>query len=409
MTPPSDVPRDAVSHETILSADALAYLCNRLKGSTRIGFDTEFVSEDTFRPELCLVQVVGEGGPGGSILAVIDPQPIGDLNPFWRLLADGPHVTIAHAAREEINFCVQAIDRPPANLFDTQLAAAFCSPEYPAAYSSVVQRILNKRPNKGEQRTDWRRRPLTEAQIDYALEDVRYLFALHDKILGKIDRLGRREWLDAETAAFVTEVIEARTRQRWRKVSGSGGLPVRSLAIVRELWLWRQAEAERRDLPPKRILRDDLIVELAKKKTDREDKIRAIRGMLHGQLKRAIPDIAAAIRRGLEAPTDGLVGKRRKPPPPQLNLLGQFLAPAINSLCNKAEIAPALACTATDIRELISFRLGFGTESDEPPALAEGWRAELIGNLIDDLLNGKKSIRIGDPRSDRPLEFDAID
>lgn len=398
-----------MSHETILTAGGLADLCQRLEGSTRIGFDTEFVSEDTFRPELCLVQVVAEGGPAGPVLAVIDPQPIGDLTPFWRVLADGPHVSIAHAAREEINFCVHAIGRPPANLFDTQLAAAFCSPEYPAAYSSVVQRLLNKRPNKGEQRTDWRRRPLTDAQIDYALEDVRYLFALHDRIIDRVDRLGRAAWLDAETAAFVAEVVDARTRQRWRKVSGSGGLPARSLAIVRELWLWRQAEAERRDLPAKRILRDDLIVELAKKKTDREDKIRAVRGMLHGQLKRAIPEIAAAVKRGLEVSTDDLLGPRRKPPPPQLNLLGQFLAPAINSLCNQAEVATSLACTATDIRELISFRLGFDTESDEPPVLASGWRAELIGNLIDDLLSGKKAIRIGDPRSEQPLEFDPID
>lgn len=394
-----------MSHETILSAGGLADLCERLAGATRIGFDTEFVSEDTFRPELCLVQVIAEGGAGGDILAVIDPQPIGDLSPFWRLLAEGDHVTIAHAAREEINFCVHSIGKPPANLFDTQLAAAFCSPEYPAAYSSVVQRVLNKRPNKGEQRTDWRRRPLTDAQIDYALEDVRYLFPLHDKILARIDKHGRREWMETETADFVEEVIAARTRQRWRKVSGSGGLPIRSLAIIRELWLWRQAEAERRDLPPKRILRDDLMVELAKKKTDQQDKIRAIRGMLHGQLKKAIPDIAAAIRRGLDAPTDDLVGSRRKPPPPQLNLLGQFIAPAINSLCNRSEIATALACTATDIRAQISHHLGWSHPSDDPPRLSQGWRAELIGNLIDELLEGEKSIRIADPQSNEPLEI----
>lgn len=398
-----------MSHETILSDDSLADLCARLAGSKRIGFDTEFVSEDTFRPELCLVQVIAEGGSGGDVLAVIDPQPIEDMSPFWELLADGDHITIAHAAREEINFCVHAIDRPPANLFDTQLAAAFCSPEFPAAYSSVVQRVLNKRPNKGEQRTDWRRRPLTDAQIDYALEDVRYLFPLHDKIMARVEGHGRAGWLQTETEEFVEEVIAARSRQRWRKVSGSGGLPIRSLAIVRELWRWRQAEAERRDLPPRRILRDDLIVELAKKKTDRQDKIRGVRGMLHGQLKRAIPDIAQAIRRGLDAPTDDLIGQRRKPPPPQLNLLGQFLAPAITSLCNRAEIASALACTATDIRALISYRLGFDGESTELPALAKGWRAELIGNLIDDLLEGRKSIRIGDARSDKPLEFDSIE
>ncbi|MEO1495657.1 MAG: HRDC domain-containing protein [Planctomycetota bacterium] len=390
-----------MSYETVLTDADLAALCERLSGSRRIGFDTEFVSEDTFRPELCLIQVIGDDG----LPAVIDPQGIDDLTPFWRLLADGDHVTIVHAAREELNFCHQAIGENPAGLFDTQLAAGLCSAEYPAAYSSVVQRFLGKRPAKGEQRTDWRRRPLTDAQIDYALEDVRYLFALHDKIISRLEKHNRMEWLAEETSAFLFEIQESRTRQRWRKVSGIGNLPLRGLAVVREVWQWRQAEAERRDLPPRRVLRDDLIVELAKKKTAREDKIRSIRGMLHGQLKKAIPDIAAAVQRGLDAPTDDLQGARRKPPPPQLNLLGQFLAPAITSLCNRAEVAASLACTATDIRALISYRLGFAGADEEAPALAAGWRAELIGNLIDELLAGKKSIRIGDPNSPQPLEF----
>ena len=133
-----------------------------------IGIDTEFVSEDTFRPELCLVQVVTQ-----EDLAVIDPYRAGDMTAFWDDVADGNHSTIVHAAREEVNFALTACGRPPANLFDTQLAAGFCSAEYPSSYGSVVTRFLNARPAKGEQRTDWRRRPLTDEQIDYALEDVR--------------------------------------------------------------------------------------------------------------------------------------------------------------------------------------------------------------------------------------------
>ncbi len=155
-------------------------------------------------------------------------------------------------------------------------------------------------------------------------------------------------------------------------------------------------------------MRDDLIVELAKKKSADEKKISAIRGMLHGKLKQSIPDIAAAIARGLEASTDDLVGSRRRPPPPQLNLLGQFLAPAMTSICNRAEVAASLAGTATSLRDLISYRLGFSGEDSELPSLAIGWRAELIGNLIDDLLAGRKSIRIGDPNSSQPLEFEDV-
>jgi ribonuclease D len=408
LSAPSPIPPPPVDYLHITTAEQLAQLCRQLADCDRIGFDTEFVSEDTFRPELGLVQVVSPHG-----LAIIDPQPIENLNPFWEMLADGRHTTIAHAAREEINFSLTAINRPPANLFDTQLASAFCSTEYPAAYSSVVTRFLGHRPNKGEQRTDWRRRPLSEDQISYALEDVRYLFELHDVLAGKIDSLGRGEWLDEEMENFEAEVIAARTRQRWRKVSGIGGMSPRHLAIVRELWLWRQSEAESRNVPPRRILRDDLLVEIAKRKNPRPDKIRAIRGMNYRSLKNSLDDIAAAIQRGLDASTDDLASRGTGSMPSQLQLLGQFLMPALTSICRDAQMAASLTGTASELRNLIAYRLGFGnfadidddSPEDQIPALARGWRAEFIGNLIDDLLTGRKSIRIENPRSEHPLGF----
>ncbi|MEM6330438.1 MAG: ribonuclease D [Planctomycetota bacterium] len=392
-----------MSYETITNAAQLDALCQRMASADRIGFDTEFVSEDTFRPELCLVQVIV-----GEQMSVIDPQLVEDLTPFWQALADGGHTTIVHAAREEINFSLTAIGRPPANIFDTQLASAFCSTEYPASYSAVVTRFLSVNLAKGEQRTDWRRRPLSPEQIGYALEDVRHLFKLHDKIAGRIERLGRTAWLQQETREFVDEVVAARSRERWRKVSGSGSLGPRNLAIVRELWRWRQEEAERRDSPPKRVLRDDLIVELAKRRTADPDKIRALRGMQYGSLKRSIPAIAERVQRGLDASLDDLKSRGHAKPPPQLNLLGQFLGPAINSICRGESMAASLVGTATDVRDLIAYRLGYAAPDGEPPTLAGGWRADLVGNLIDDLLAGRKSIRIADPRSEHPLAIDAI-
>ncbi|MGI9457809.1 MAG: ribonuclease D [Aeoliella sp.] len=390
-----------MDYQRITTAERLASLCREIVQSDRVGFDTEFVSEDTFRPELCLVQVVTERG-----MSVVDPQKVDDMTPFWQALADGEHVTIAHAAREELNFSLTAIERVPVNLFDTQIACAFCSNEYPAAYASVVTRILDKKAEKGEQRTDWRRRPLTEAQINYALEDVRHLFPLHDKLTAKIDKLDRTSWLEEEMDSFVKEVTAARSRQRWRRVSGIGNLAPRNLAIVRELWMWRQQEAERRDAPPKRVLRDDLLVELAKRKTSKPDAIRAVRGMNYRSVKDSIGDIAACVERGLNAPLDDLKPSRSKAMPSQLNLLGQVLVPAITSVCRQANLATSLACTATDIREMIAHQLGFGkSKGEEPPALAQGWRAELIGSLIDDLLSGRKSIRIDDPRSEHPLSL----
>lgn len=401
-------PLPAVPHLSITDQPELDEFCERLRSADRIGFDTEFVSEDTFRPQLCLVQVATE-----NEMAVIDPLagPSNgdglDMTPFWRALADGDHITIAHAAREELNFSLTAIDAPPANLFDTQLAAAYCSTDYPAAYSSVVSRFLGHRLKKGEQRTDWRRRPLTDSQIDYALEDVRHLHKLHDKLTAQIERRGRGEWFAEDSTAFVAEVTAARTRERWRKVSGIGGLQAPGLAIVRELWRWRHAEAERRDLPPKRVLRDDLIIELAKRRTADTQKIRAVRGMQYGSVKKSLPAIAEAVQRGLDADLSELKQGGRRPSPPQLNLLGQFLTPAISSVCQGADIAASLVGTATDIRELIAYRLGYPV-GDETPSLAVGWRAEFIGRLIEDLLEGRKGLRIANPKGGDPIVIEDL-
>jgi ribonuclease D len=393
-----------VSHETITSAGQLADFCGRLARADRIGIDTEFVSEDTFRPELCLVQVATK-----DELVVIDPYRAGDLAPFWRTLADGGHSTIVHAAREEVNFGLTACGRIPANVFDTQLAAGFCSAEYPSSYGSVVTKFLSARPNKGEQRTDWRRRPLTDEQIDYALEDVRYLLPLYDALGRKLKKLNRLEWLGEETERFLADLQDARDKPRWRRVSGLGSLSSRSLAVVRELWLWRRQEAERRDIPPRRVFRDDLMVEVAKRKSDTVEKIRAIRGMHQGFKQDTLTQIAACVRRGLDAPLGDIERESQEPMPSQLNLLGQFLSPALSSICRNANVAMSLAGTATDVRDLIAYRLGFaGAHNGEPPILASGWRADLVGHLIEELLAGKKSIRIEDPLSEHPLAFDPV-
>ena len=134
-------------------------LCVRLASSPEIAYDTEFVSEDSFHPELCLIQIASR-----SEMAVVDPQTV-DITPFWKLLVAGNHVTVLHAGREELNFLLRSVGQTPQRLFDVQLASGFCSHEYPAAYGSVVSRFLGQKPVKGEQRTDWRRRPLTGAQL----------------------------------------------------------------------------------------------------------------------------------------------------------------------------------------------------------------------------------------------------
>src|SRR5690606_1360923 len=143
----------------------LVEFCDKISSESAIGFDTEFVSEDRYRPELCLVQVAA-----GEHLAIIDPYPVGDTQPFWDLLATPGRTVIAHAAREEIRFAYRFTGKPIAGLFDTQLAAGFVGIEYPASLGTLVQRLVGTTLAKGETRTNWRHRPLTRDQLAYALQ-----------------------------------------------------------------------------------------------------------------------------------------------------------------------------------------------------------------------------------------------
>ena len=153
-----------------------------------------------------------------------------------------------------------------------------------------------------------------------------------------------------------------------------------------------------------------MLVEIAKRKTDQPDQILAIRGLQRSDLRRKAQELADCVRRGIEAPLErGERARRQREPPPQLNLLGQFLTPALTSICRQAEVAASMVGTATDVRELIAYRYGFGgIDPNETPALLQGWRADLVGNLLDDLLGGKKSIRIADPKHEDPLAFDDV-
>ena len=198
------------------------------------------------------------------------------------MLAAPGHETIVHAGREELLFCLGAAGRPPERLFDVQIAAGLVGFEYPAGYGSLMFKLLGQRLNKGETRTDWRRRPLSTGQIEYALDDVRYLDAMAARLRERLSRLNRDAWLETEMAAWKSDVEATRSDERWWRVSGISGLSRRGLAIVRELWRWREAEAQRRDCPTRRVLRDDLIIELAKRKSDDPKQIRALRGMERG-------------------------------------------------------------------------------------------------------------------------------
>lgn len=394
-----------MQYDNISTERQLLELCERLADAPFICFDTEFVSEDSYRPDLCLLQVAA-----GDVLAVVDTKAVADPTPFWNLLVERKRQSVVHAAREEMLFCHRAIGRMPADVFDVQLAAGLIGLEYPASYSTLISRLLGKTLSKGETRTDWRRRPLSERQLKYALQDVFYLQPIRDKLHRRLEQLGRLDWLAGEMQARQQELAEAEVEERWWRVSGLTGLPPRGLAIVRELWRWREAEAESRDRPVRRVFRDDLIVELARRQTADPKRIGAVRGMERRDVRRHLPDLQAAVTRALEL-ADGELprpAQRGSNNQPQLNLLGQFLTAALGGICREAQIASTLVGTVQDVRDYVAWRLKLQGAPRETPALAVGWRADIVGSKIDDLLHGRGAVYIDDPLAEQPLGFRAI-
>jgi ribonuclease D len=400
VTPPHS---SADGYDLVTTESQLGALVDRLAAHSHVAFDTEFVSEHTYRSQLCLIQVAAP-----DTLAVIDTLKVQELDPFWRLLTEPGRTTVVHAGREEMGFILQAIKARPSSLFDVQVAAGLVDHDYPAGYASIVRRFLNLPTNKGETRTDWRQRPLTPAQLEYALDDVRHLEKLWRKLEDKLTSSGRTAWMQDEMQSWQDEVEESFIRKRWRRVSGLSGLSRRELAMARELWHWRDSVAESRDMPPKRVLRDDLLVELCKRKSADERQISAIRGMQRSDLRHILRGLSEAIQRGLDLPDEECPGgEKHRAPPPQLAVLGQFLATAVAGVCRQMHLAPALVGTSSDMRDLLAYKLGYWDADDERvPLLASGWRADVVGSLVDDLLSGKASLRIGDVRSNDPLVID---
>jgi ribonuclease D len=400
--PRLELHRNLVHYDHITSDQHLRDFCEQIAAAPIVAFDTEFVSEDSFQPDLCLIQLAAEGR-----LAIVDPLDVQDLSPFWKLLIEPGRETLVHAGREEFRFLWRYTGKPPSQWFDVQIAAGLIGMEYPASYGTLSARLIGKTIAKDETRTDWRRRPLTQRQLEYALLDVADLEAIRGVLHRRLNELGRLPWLEAELADWQRDLLDFETGERWKRLGGIASLPPRALATVRELSNWRDVEAERRNQPARRILRDDLLIEIAKRQTADQKRIRAVRGMERGDLQRYLPKIAQCVEKALALKENELPRLERKSSRPQLNLLGQFLSTALGSICRSAEVAPSLTGTAQDVRDLIAYRLNLGGfENGEVPLLARGWRAEVVGQVIDHLLAGDLAIHIANPLDDEPLVFE---
>lgn len=386
-------------HRTLSQTKELASWCRDTQGVEWIALDTEFIAEKYYQPLLCLIQVET---PEGSFL--IDPLVSMDTVPFWELLVEGTHETILHAGRVELEFCYRYTQKFPQKLFDTQLAAGLVSTDFPAGYSNLVHRFLGETLQNTESRTDWRCRPLTERQVIYALEDILYLHSLRE-ILGKeLRRLERETWLTAETQHWQTTVHALVSPERWQRILGSSRYTPQELAIIRSLWQWRDQLAERRNCPPRRLLRDDLLLELARRKMSDVRNIRNIRGLERGDLKDLLPEIAGCIQEALELPESACPQVKISGNHTKLNVLGTLLSSVLGTIARNQQVAPSLVGSPSDVREWIAWKLQW-KDCEERPLLAQGWRAEVVGKLFDELLHGQKAIRIAHPEMECPLEF----
>lgn len=392
----------ATQHRIIVDQSEFEAYCDELQQVEAIAFDTEFVSEDCYRPDLCLIQVATSEG-----LVVIDPKPLESVDRFWQVITEGDHETIVHSGREELRFCLLATGALPKKLVDVQLAAGLSGLEYPAAYRTLVYKLLKEELAKAETRTNWRTRPLTEGQIAYALTDVDHLIPLRNALFKKLQRLERLQCCYEETEIWARGVQRAEMVDPWRRVGGTGGLKPKALAIVKEIWEWREETASRRNCPARRVLRDDLIVELAKRGSHQLSKIRNIRGLDRGDLKRHLEAIAARIEAVTSAPdTSWPRPQTQRPSGPSLGLLVQFLQTALGCICREQKVAPSIVGTSQDLRDFVAFRLGLSDQiTERDVSLLQGWRKKLVADVLDQLLQGHVSIGVASPKADQPLRL----
>jgi ribonuclease D len=385
----------ALPELTVADPAALAECMAHLAANTHVAFDTEFVGEDTYRPDLCLVQVATP-----EKLFLIDPLATGPLTAFWELLADPKRVVIVHAGREEMRMCHHGIARPPAHVFDLQIAAGLVGYTYPIGYASLVQELLGERLHKGETLTDWRRRPLTPSQQAYAFDDVRHLIPMWKKLHDRLRRLTREDWAAEEFAAFVRRSVgDDPAVERWRKLKGVGGLDARGLAVARELYAWRDKRAAQGNRPPRTVLRDELLSDLARRPPGKVEDLLSYRGVS----KADAPNILEAIKRAKALPTAELPEpEERENDPPHVLLLSSLLGVVLAEWCARNKMASNLVATVTDLKKLVRARQPGGAPLRES-ALMTGWRQRVILPELEAFLDGKRSLIVENAAQSHPL------
>lgn len=380
----------------ITKTTELNELCEQLRDCSRLALDTEFVGEDSFVPRLELIQVATE-----ETAAVIDfpaVQSNGALETFWQIVCDPAVEKVVHAGRQDLDLFAVHAGQIPKPFFDTQIAAAMVGFGPQVAYANLVQRVHGKKLDKAHTFTNWSARPLSHAQLAYALEDVTFLLAIHDHLHGRLSKLGRLQWVHEEFARLESAVGETRRepQERYQRVRGWDQLKPKSAAVLRELAAWREGEAKRRNVPRNRVVRDEVLLQLARHPPRQMDELHNVRGLHSSEADRNGENLLATIRAALALPPSAwpVLSKERKPEPESTGLV-ELLQAIVKACALQAEIAPTILATSADLQALVEAKTDRSTL--ELPLL-RGWRRMLVGNVLLDALDGKIAVTV-DPNT----------
>lgn len=362
-------------------------LCERLASLGTFEFDTEFVGEDQFRPEVCLIQVAAEG-----VISLIDPLAGFDVDAFWRLVASPDILKIVHAGPEDVAQTWHTLGVAPRNVFDTQIAAGFVGYGYPISLSRLARIATNSKMHKAHTLSDWRQRPLHEDQIIYAAEDVVHLRPIYDKLMRKLEKLNRVAWLEEECDVMcrATEPTEDR-EQRLKRLKGAGALSPRDLAIAYAILDEREKLATEYNRPVRTVIRDHIVVELARRGWTDAEKLRSVRGL--NLAKAGVVRVAAAIEAAKKIPKDQWPELPNKEDAPQEDILIDILAAVIKDFCIQNHMSYGLLSKKQWLRDFVRSHTR-PDEADAENPLTTGWRADCLGRLLEKMIDGRASIRI---------------
>jgi ribonuclease D len=364
----------------------LKALCAELEQEPFVALDTEFMRDQTYWPKLCLLQAANH-----KASAIIDPlSPDIELAPLYKLLANKAVIKVFHAARQDIEIFFHQGKVIPEPMFDTQIAAMVCGFGDAASYETLARRVAKVEIDKSARFTDWSRRPLSKRQLEYAISDVTHLCVIYEHLAEELEKAGRRSWLEEEEAVLTNPITyRLDPEHAWRRLRMRTGNK-RFIGIAAALAAWREREAQSRNVPRNRILKDEALLEIASHPPADAEALNHMRALPRGYgASRQGRDLLDAVKAGLEnpPPADALGQEHhrrtKEPAPAALDLLKTLL----RLRCNEYGVAPRLVADADDLE-----RLAVGDHDDL--AVLRGWRAEVFGKDALRLREGKLAIAL---------------